>query len=47
MPLIKRRDLLGQVGSIGGALALGAAPNDNPPRKLNVVVADGHTGDPE
>jgi len=44
---IHRREMLGRSGSIGAALGLGAAPPPDPPRRLKVVVAGGHPGDPE
>ncbi len=41
-----RRDLLGQTTTLGGALAIGAAPRDAG-RKLHVLITGGHPGDPE
>jgi LmbE family N-acetylglucosaminyl deacetylase len=45
MPPINRRDLLGRASSFG-SLALGTPPGDTP-RRLKVIVAGGHPGDPE
>jgi LmbE family N-acetylglucosaminyl deacetylase len=49
MTILHRRDLLGQAGSLGSALALGAPLADDPPprRKRKIIVTGGHPGDPE
>ena len=41
-----RRDILGQAGGLGGALAIGTAPA-GVAGKLKVIVTGGHPGDPE
>jgi N-acetylglucosamine malate deacetylase 1 len=47
MRSINRRDLLGQAGSLGSALALGAPIAHAAPRRQKVIVTGGHPGDPE
>ena len=47
MQPINRREMLGHAGSFGSALALGTPLAEGPSRKLKVIVAGGHPGDPE
>jgi LmbE family N-acetylglucosaminyl deacetylase len=47
MEPISRRTLIGRAGAMGGALAAGTAQGKEPDRRLKVVVAGGHPGDPE
>jgi N-acetylglucosamine malate deacetylase 1 len=46
---VSRRGLLGVAGIAGAAIAAGIPPRDETPpnRKLRIVVAGGHPGDPE
>jgi hypothetical protein len=45
MSPINRRDVLGRACSLGG-LALGMPPAGDDRRRLKVIVAGGHPGDP-